>query len=92
MKKIILLAAICGLTSLSYAQEKATDSIKKEDVTKLEEVTIGVKKKFIKIESDKTTVSIKDNEMLSTGNAYEAIKKLPGVIAAPTGGLSLNGK
>jgi iron complex outermembrane receptor protein len=92
MKKIILLAAICGLASLSYAQEKATDSIKKEDVTKLEEVTIGVKKKFIKIESDKTTVSIKDNEMLSTGNAYEAIKKLPGVIAAPTGGLSLNGK
>jgi outer membrane receptor protein involved in Fe transport len=92
MKKIILLTAICSFASMSYAQEKASDTIKKKEVTKLEEVTIGVKKKFIKIESDKTTVSIKDNEMLSTGTAYEAIKKLPGVIAAPTGGLSLNGK
>ena len=46
----------------------------------------------MKIESDKTTVSIKDNAMLSTGNAYDAVKKLPGVIASPIGGLSLNGK
>ena len=30
--------------------------------------------------------------MLGTGNAYDAVKKLPGVIASPTGGLTLNGK
>lgn len=46
----------------------------------------------MKIDSDKTTVSIKDNQMLSTGNAYDAVKKMPGVIASPTGGLTLNGK
>lgn len=66
------------------------DTTKK--VTELKEVTISQQKKFIKIESDKTTISIKDNAMLSTGNAYDAVKKLPGVIAAPTGGLSLNAK
>ena len=80
----------------SFAQELKTvqDSIpKKESVKTLDEVTVtGNKKQFIKVESDKTTVSVKDNDMLSTGNAYEAVKKMPGVIASPTGGLSLNGK
>ena len=30
--------------------------------------------------------------MLNSGNTFEAIKRLPGIITAPTGGLSLNGK
>jgi len=37
-------------------------------------------------------VSIKDNAMLNSGNSFEAIKKLPGVITSPTGSLTLNGK
>lgn len=66
------------------------DSIKKNE---LKEVAVyGNKKQFMKVESDKTIVNIKDNPMLSTGNAYEAVKKLPGIIATPSGGLTLNGK
>lgn len=30
--------------------------------------------------------------MLNSGNSLEAIKRLPGVITSPTGGLTLNGK
>ncbi len=97
MKKVLILSAVfCG--SLLLAQETKTEiaAAKKDSlgtkVTNLEEVKIISQKKFIKVDSDKTTISIKDNPLLSTGNSYEAIKKLPGVIAAPTGGLTLNGK
>ncbi len=74
------------------AQETKTENDTVKKVTTIEEVTVKIQKKFIKVESDKTTVAIKDNPMLGTGNAYDAVKKLPGVIASPTGGLSLNGK
>lgn len=71
--------------------EKEQDSVTKMKV-QLDEVKVAQKKKLIKVDSDKTTVTVKDNPMVSTGNAYEAIKKMPGVIASPTGGLSLNGR
>lgn len=59
----------------------------------LSEVQVyGNKKQFLKVEADKTIVSVKENPMLSTGSTYDAVKKLPGVIASPTGGLTLNGK
>lgn len=77
--------------SKSETVQTENDSVKKA-VTALDEVQIAAKKKLIKVQSDKTTVSIKDNAMLSTGNAYDAVKKLPGVVSSPTGGLSLNGK
>ncbi|MBY0487012.1 MAG: TonB-dependent receptor [Flavobacteriaceae bacterium] len=91
--KSLFLASVFLLTNSLFAQETKTenDTVKKK-VTTLDEVTIKTQKKFIKVESDKTTVAIKDNAMLSTGTAYDAVKKLPGVIAAPTGGLTLNGK
>lgn len=92
--KLFFLCSFLLLSTLLVAQETPTtiqnDTIKKAEV--LKEVTIAAKKPLLKIESDKTTVSIKDNAMLSTGNAYDAVKKLPGVIASPLGGLSLNGK
>ncbi len=71
-----------------------TDSIPKKDkVSSLDEVSVyGKKRQFLKIEADKTTVAIKENAMLSAGTTLEAIKKIPGVITAPNGGLSLNGK
>jgi iron complex outermembrane receptor protein len=77
--------------SKSETVQTENDSVKKA-VTALDEVQIAAKKKLIKVQSDKTTVSIKENAMLSTGNAYDAVKKLPGVVSSPTGGLSLNGK
>jgi iron complex outermembrane receptor protein len=59
----------------------------------LQEVTIfGNKRQFIKVDSDKMTVSIKENTMLNTGSSLDAIKKLPGVVASPSGGLTLNGR
>ena len=92
-----LLRAVFFLTAIgSYAQEQPNqsvkDTVKTPKVNELQEVSITNQKKFLKIESDKTTVAVKDNPMLGTGNAYDAVKKLPGVIASPTGGLSLNGK
>lgn len=67
--------------------------ILKEKTNSLNEVTIYAnKKQLIKVESDKTTISIKDNAMLNSGNSLEAVKRLPGVITSPTGSLNLNGK
>lgn len=65
----------------------------KEKNNSLSEVVVyGNKKEFLKVESDKTIVTVKDNAMLSTGSTFDAIKKLPGVITSPTGSLTLNGK
>lgn len=98
--KSFFLSVLFLISAVSLAQETkpqnqvAKDSTKSvEKTNELKEVTIyGKKRQFVKIESDKTTVSIKDNPMLSTGNAFEAVKKIPGVIASPIGGLTLNGK
>lgn len=89
--KSFFMAALSLAATTVFAQETKTenDTIKPKE---LNEVTITQQKKFIKVDSDKTTVNVKDNTMLSTGNAFEAVKRLPGVIASPTGGLSLNGK
>src|SRR6476620_4267327 len=62
-------------------------------VNSLQEVSVyGNKKQYLKIESDKTTVDVKNNAMLNSGSSFDAVKKLPGVITAPTGSLTLNGK
>jgi iron complex outermembrane receptor protein len=98
--KSLLMAVLVMAAGSAFAQEASPeqpnqavkDTVKTPKVNELKEVAITQQKKFIKIESDKTTVAIKDNPMLGTGNAYDAVKKLPGVIASPTGGLSLNGK
>ena len=68
------------------------DVVLNEKMTSLKEVVLTDKKKYIKVESDKTTINVKDNPMVSSGTALDAIKKMPGVVASPTGGFSLNGK
>ena len=61
--------------------------------TELTEVTIfGNRRQYLKVESDKTTVNVKDNGMLNSGSTLDAVKRLPGVVASPVGGLTLNGK
>ncbi|MFY8188913.1 MAG: TonB-dependent receptor domain-containing protein [Flavobacterium sp.] len=64
----------------------------KEEIAQLDGIELTAKKKLIQVDSDKTTVSVENNPMLSSGNTLEAVKKLPGVIVSPTGGLTLNGK
>ena len=59
----------------------------------LAEVTITARqRKFIKIDPDKTTVNVKDNGMLNSGNAMDAVRRIPGVVRSPGGGLTLNGR
>src|SRR6478672_9570206 len=78
-------------TSEGEASQPQQDTVKTK-TNVLDEVKVTNTKKYMKVESDKTTVSVKDNPMLSTGNAFEAVKKLPGVVASPNGGLTLNGR
>jgi iron complex outermembrane recepter protein len=82
---------------IKSALDKTTNEIAKDTVkpkvNSLDEVTVyGNKKQFMKTEGDKTIVDVKNNPMLSTGTAFEAVKKLPGVITSPTQNLMLNGK
>jgi iron complex outermembrane recepter protein len=96
MKSIFLsLFYLVGIATFAQENPKTTvvkDSVKTKN-NSLDEVKVyGNKKQFLKVESDKTTVSVKENPMLSTGTAFEAVKRLPGVITSPTGSLILNGK
>lgn len=94
------------ISCLGYQDEKVNFEVKenqekvvlnasplKEKTNSLGEVTVyGNKKQYLKIESDKTTVDVKNNGMLNSGSSFDAVKKLPGVITSPTGSLTLNGK
>nr|WP_315195577.1 TonB-dependent receptor [uncultured Flavobacterium sp.] len=100
MKSTFLILLLLSTTFI-FAQEAKPDletspKVKKdsikEKVNTLNEVTVTAQKKYIKVDSDKTTISVKDNGMLNSGSSLEAVKKLPGVITSPTGGISLNGK
>ncbi|OYU79495.1 MAG: hypothetical protein CFE23_13780 [Flavobacterium sp. BFFFF1] len=65
----------------------------KQKSTALGEVTIfGARKQYIKVESDKTTVRVRENGMLNSGSSLDAVKRLPGVVKGPGGNLALNGK
>jgi iron complex outermembrane recepter protein len=93
--KSLFLSVVFLITTSIFAQEtKETvkDTVKNK-TTELKEVTVyGNKKQFIKIESDKTTVNVRNNPMLNSGTSLEAVKRIPGVITSPAGGLTLNGK
>ncbi len=67
--------------------------LQKEKVVNLEKITVlSAKKEFMKVEADKTTILVKSNEMLSEGSAYDAILKIPGVLADPSGNIVQSGK
>ncbi|MFN3753286.1 TonB-dependent receptor domain-containing protein [Flavobacterium sp.] len=88
--------ALCFLvTGTLFAQEtpKTEETKPSEKTNELKEVTIyGNKKQFLKVESDKTTINVRDNAMLNSGSSLEAVKKIPGVITSPTGTITLNSK
>ncbi|MGL2966664.1 TonB-dependent receptor domain-containing protein [Flavobacterium sp. XGLA_31] len=95
--------ALCLLiTSFSFAQQTPSETkestpsetnLPQEKAQELKEVTIyGNKKQYLKVESDKTTISVRDNAMLNSGSSLEAVKKIPGVITSPTGSITLNSK
>lgn len=88
------------VTSVLFAQETPKQNSEtpkrtspQEKTTELKEVTVyGNKKQYLKVESDKTTISVRDNAMLNSGSSLEAVKKIPGVITSPSGGLTLNSR
>jgi iron complex outermembrane receptor protein len=86
------------VTNFIFAQEAPTQSQENpktttEKTNELKEVTIyGNKKQYLKVDSDKTTISVRDNAMLNSGSSLEAVKKIPGVITSPTGTITLNSK
>jgi hypothetical protein len=88
--------ALCLLASaFTFAQEtpKTEDKKPSENPNELKEVTIyGNKKQYLKVESDKTTISVRENPMLNSGSSLEAVKKIPGVITSPTGTITLNSR
>lgn len=88
--------ALCLLvTGTLFAQEtpKTEETKPSEKTNELKEVTIyGNKKQHLKVESDKTTINVRDNSMLNSGSSLEAVKKIPGVITSPTGTITLNSK
>ncbi len=59
----------------------------------LDGVTItGIRQKYITVDPNKTSYSVKDNDFLSGGSTEDALKKLPGVIRGYGGELTVNGK
>ncbi|GAA4035948.1 outer membrane beta-barrel family protein [Flavobacterium cheonhonense] len=88
--------ALCLLASaFTFAQEtpKTEDKKPSENPNELKEVTLyGNKKQYLKVESDKTTISVRENPMLNSGSSLEAVKKIPGVITSPTGSITLNSR
>lgn len=94
MRKLIyLLLLSIGILNAQENKTELSDSLQKRQEETLKEIIVlGYKKEFVKVEADKTTVNISENPMVSTGNAFEAIRRLPGVFIAPDGSIKLNGK
>lgn len=59
--------------------QKVQDFIAKTETPKsLSEVTVyGNKRQFIKVESDKTTINVKNNPMRNSGSSLDTVKKNP---------------
>ncbi|SDE17221.1 hypothetical protein [Riemerella columbipharyngis] len=63
-----------------------TLSLAKERTVHIKGVTItGVEKEFIKIDADKTTCQVKNNDILSNSSVYESITKMSGIMCFPMG-------
>jgi outer membrane beta-barrel protein/TonB-dependent receptor-like protein len=77
----------------AQTQNLSVEVLLSQKTNALNEVTIfGSRKQYIKVESDKTTVRVRENGMLNSGSSLDAVKRLPGVVKGPGGNLSLNGK
>ncbi len=65
----------------------------KEPVSELDEVTVtGIQRRFIQVDADKTTITVKDNPILTVSSIYDAILKIPGVVPYPGGGFAISGQ
>ena len=67
--------------------------LKNNQLTQVQEVTItGIKRDMIRMEANKVLIQVKDNEILTISNLYDALIKLPGAFLTPNGDLTYKGK
>lgn len=67
--------------------------INSPNIKNLQEVTLtGIKRKYITIDPEKTTVSIAENDFLSNNSLYSTISKLPGIFISSEGDIVLGNK
>ena len=61
-------------------------------IKSLDEVAVKSSSNSIKVEGNKTSYPIQNNDALNNGSALESIKKLPGVMTDINGNISMKGK
>jgi len=72
---LMLCLLVTGILSAQETPQKKAKETEKETSTELKEVTVyGNKKQYLKVESDKTTINVRDNAMLNSGSSLEAVK------------------
>lgn len=88
-----------GVSKKFSIDETVPDSLTLAPVTlvkeakQLDEFTVtGIKRNLIQVDADKTTVTVKDNPVLSTASIYDALLKIPGIVPFPGGGFTVSGK
>ncbi len=64
--------------------------LQKQDAS-LKEVTVSARKPLIEMSMGKMTVNVEGSAIVS-GNALDLLRRLPGVIVAPDGSISMSGK
>lgn len=67
--------------------------IKSNQLTQVQEVTItGIKRDMIRMEANKVLIQVRDNEILTISNLYDALVKIPGAFLTPSGEITYKGK
>jgi iron complex outermembrane receptor protein len=67
--------------------------IKSNQLTQVQEVTItGIKRDMIRMEANRVLIQVKDNEILTISNLYDALIKIPGAFLTPNGDITYKGK
>jgi vitamin B12 transporter len=88
----LLSFSFLGYTPVEVAPEETMRITLQPDATLIDEVVIKAQKPTILITAEKTTVFSASSPLTSSGNTYNVLKNLPGVILNSDGTLFLNGK
>lgn len=92
MRRIITFF-LCGLAAEAvYAQTPDTLSVYGEKFDKLQEAVHVEQVKFVERKIDKVVVNVKESAFAQGSNAFELMKKAPGVTIDKDGNVKLNGK
>lgn len=93
---IISVSSVSFITALKAIKVDAnvntscTIELQKLD-TSLKEVTVSASRKFMEMSPGKLTVNV-EGSAVTSGNALDLLRRLPGIIVAPDGSISMSGK